>query len=306
MNEEKDLLKEIELHERNIKTLLESLNRSVSGQTEETKVLQEKLDTLIDNGITFPDSIKTTVENQPTFEIPEKQKVEVENWPEQKETLKLDKPDWWQDPKDIEFPAEIKVSNFPKFPLPLKEVSVTKPKWYQPISPSEVEKAVSGPLSAFWKALKDSIQKVRITNKGGDQAVPVTLFSPEGQAYSASGSSGGVAIPLSASVSVFDSTVRKTAILNFSSSGDNEVVAAVTGKRIMVYAIIFNTAGTVSVKWKDGSTDLTGAMVFNAREGMVPAVEPPYTLLQTSAGNALNINLSASVAVNGWLCYWEG
>ena len=62
----------------------------------------------------------------------------------------------------------------------------------------------------------------------------------------------------------------------------------------------------VNAKWKDGaSTDLTGDNNLGIREGYAPSVTPPAFLLETSAGNALILNLSAAVAVDGWVAYWD-
>ncbi len=70
------------------------------------------------------------------------------------------------------------------------------------------------------------------------------------------------------------------------------------------YAIHFNVVGSVNVIWKSGATELTGDMNFQAREGYTNAVTPPAFLIATAAGEALNLNLSANIAVDGWISYW--
>lgn len=98
----------------------------------------------------------------------------------------------------------------------------------------------------------------------------------------------------------------KSAKIQASTSGDNTIVTGVSTKLIKVHAIVLNATGTVNVKFKDGaSTDLTGAMNFQAREGYTINVTPPAFLLATSAGNALVLNLSAAVEVDGFLSYWD-
>lgn len=98
----------------------------------------------------------------------------------------------------------------------------------------------------------------------------------------------------------------KTAKINHNTLGDNEIVAAVSEKKIKVYAIVINVAGTVSVKWRSGNTDLTGAMSFEAREGYTAiATQPPAFLLETNAGEALYLNLTAAVYAHGWIAYWD-
>lgn len=97
----------------------------------------------------------------------------------------------------------------------------------------------------------------------------------------------------------------KTAVINHGASGDNTIVAVVATKRIKVYSIVFNVTGTVSAKWRSDVTDLTGDMDFQAREGFTGMVLPPAFLLATVAGEALVLNLSGAIAVNGWVAYWD-
>jgi len=94
--------------------------------------------------------------------------------------------------------------------------------------------------------------------------------------------------------------------IDVSSSGDNEVVPAIAGKMILVYAFSFQAVGTVNVKFTDGAggSDLTGAFNFQAREGIAPpGIQPPAYLFGTSVSNALILNLSAAIAVKGYVSY---
>jgi hypothetical protein len=98
----------------------------------------------------------------------------------------------------------------------------------------------------------------------------------------------------------------KTETISDATSGDNTIVALVTGKRIKVYAIVLIVEGTVNITFKSGaSTSLTGQMNFQAREGFTLAVAPPAFLLQTAAGEAFVMNLSAAIQVDGWIAYWD-
>jgi len=98
----------------------------------------------------------------------------------------------------------------------------------------------------------------------------------------------------------------KTEDINHGASGDNTIVAAVASKRIKVYAIVLVSSGTVNVKWKDGAaTDLTGDINLQAREGYTILATPPTFILATTAGNALILNLSGAVGVDGWVAYWD-
>ena len=98
----------------------------------------------------------------------------------------------------------------------------------------------------------------------------------------------------------------KTEAISDANAGNNTIVAAVAGVRLKVYAIHFNVSGNVNMIWVDGTVgDLTGDMNFNTREGYTNAVTPPAFLLATTAGEALIMNLSGAVAVDGWIAYWD-
>ena len=95
------------------------------------------------------------------------------------------------------------------------------------------------------------------------------------------------------------------AVISFSSSGDNEVIAAVASEVIRVYAILFKMGGDADIIFKNGSTALTGTMPFVQYESMIldPTDEPWYVM---STNTAFNINLSAAVQVSGTVWYTQG
>lgn len=101
-------------------------------------------------------------------------------------------------------------------------------------------------------------------------------------------------------------TVVKGDIIEASASGDNTVVAAVVGKRIKVLNYTFVAAGAVTVRWKSGaSISRSGAMTFSTAGG---GASPGYDKnghFTTAVGQALVMNLSASVGVGGHLTYIE-
>lgn len=92
-----------------------------------------------------------------------------------------------------------------------------------------------------------------------------------------------------------------------SSSGDNTVVAAVSGKKIRVkaWAASNGAATPQNVKWRSGTTDITGLFYSTAigtisSHGMAPVNEFYF---ETAAGQALVLNLSAATAVGGSVQY---
>lgn len=91
--------------------------------------------------------------------------------------------------------------------------------------------------------------------------------------------------------------------IDVAAATDNEIVAAVSGKKIIVidYCLVAG-GGANTCTWKSGSTALTGGMSFAANGGIaVPA--SPYGVLETVAGEALNLTLSAATSVDGHLSY---
>lgn len=96
----------------------------------------------------------------------------------------------------------------------------------------------------------------------------------------------------------------KFAKITASSSGANEVVAAVTGKKIVVLSYFLSASGTVNAKWQRASTDITG-LHYMVANNQVPVAFSPVGHFETAAGEALNLNLSGAVAVGGHLVYVE-
>lgn len=97
----------------------------------------------------------------------------------------------------------------------------------------------------------------------------------------------------------------KFAAIAASGSGDNTIVALVSGKKIRVLNYVLVANGTVNVKWKSSTTtDKTGLAYLVANTG-VASPHAPTGLFETAAGEALVLNLSAAIAVGGHLSYIE-
>lgn len=98
----------------------------------------------------------------------------------------------------------------------------------------------------------------------------------------------------------------QSASIAASTSGNTQVVAAVAGQRIYVAGFYASVNGAVNVKFQSATTDITGLFYGQtAGNGLVaPHVPPPAYWCRTASGEALNINLSAAVAVGGVLLYW--
>lgn len=97
-----------------------------------------------------------------------------------------------------------------------------------------------------------------------------------------------------------------------SSSGNNTILAAVTGKKITVYAVklVAVTTTALTAIWQDGAggTEIWRDFIqtpANVSGGANLAVTPPGFLFQGSANTLLNLNLSSAVSVHYAISYWE-
>ncbi len=97
----------------------------------------------------------------------------------------------------------------------------------------------------------------------------------------------------------------KRASIQVASSGANAIVAAVASRRIRVLQYLINAAGAVNAKWQSAANDKTGLHYMGAAgDGAAPGY-CPVGMFETNVNEALNLNLSAAVAVGGWVIYVE-
>ena len=103
-----------------------------------------------------------------------------------------------------------------------------------------------------------------------------------------------------------DLKVIKRAVIDDASSGDNEIVAAVAGKRIYVLSLFLVAGGTTTVRFESGAggSALTGQMSFIANTGF-SAAHNESAWFETAIGESLNLELSDAVTVDGALTYVE-
>lgn len=108
---------------------------------------------------------------------------------------------------------------------------------------------------------------------------------------------------------VFDNTTAvdiKYASIAVSSSGNNSVIAAVSGKRFRVLGWYLTANAAVNAKFQSNSVDATGLM-YNAAQGdgLVAPFSQAGWFETLTANQALNLNLSGAVAVGGIVIYAE-
>jgi hypothetical protein len=92
------------------------------------------------------------------------------------------------------------------------------------------------------------------------------------------------------------------AYANPASSGSNTLIAAVSGQRIKVWGMVVIAAAANTIKFMSASTDISGQMALAINGGFtLNQGDKPW--FETVAGEALNINLSASTQVGVTLIY---
>lgn len=98
----------------------------------------------------------------------------------------------------------------------------------------------------------------------------------------------------------------KFAVIDAATSGDNTLVAAVTGKKVRVVAAFLVAAGAVNVRFESGAggTALTGQINLVANTGFVLPYNPAGWF-ETGSSALLNLELSAAISVDGSLVYIE-
>lgn len=102
-----------------------------------------------------------------------------------------------------------------------------------------------------------------------------------------------------------DAKEPQYAVINAAANDDNEIVAAVSGKKIRVLTYTFQAANPVNATWKSGSsTNLSGALPQTANTG-ISTTFCPIGHFETASGQALNLYLSAAVQVSGHITYVE-
>jgi hypothetical protein len=97
----------------------------------------------------------------------------------------------------------------------------------------------------------------------------------------------------------------KFAKITASSSGDNQILAGVSSKKIRVLNYLITASGAVNVKWRSATTSDISGLLYPAANGGAGASFSPVGHFETVAGEDLTLNLSGAVAVGGHLTYLE-
>lgn len=96
----------------------------------------------------------------------------------------------------------------------------------------------------------------------------------------------------------------RSASLDTSSLGSNQVVAAIPGKSISVLTVALITTLANNVKFLSSASQISPTMPLAANGGFVLPYNP-YGWFKTVEGEALNINLSSGTAIGVIVTYIE-
>ena len=98
----------------------------------------------------------------------------------------------------------------------------------------------------------------------------------------------------------------KYAVIDKATSGDNTLIAAVSGKRILVTSLFLVSSGSVTVRFESSAsgTALTGQMSLIGSTGFALPYNP-YGWFCTLKDELLNLELSDNTSVDGSLSYRE-
>lgn len=100
---------------------------------------------------------------------------------------------------------------------------------------------------------------------------------------------------------------RKRAVISENTAANNELVAAVSGKKICVLEALIIAIGLNTITLKSATTAVTGPVTVGATGGfrIGPAPWPGDHAIETAAGEALNMTQSAATRVSGYVVYYE-
>jgi hypothetical protein len=97
----------------------------------------------------------------------------------------------------------------------------------------------------------------------------------------------------------------KRAILDASASGSTQIVSLVAGRKLVVLSYELVANGAVNIQFRSNATQISSTKYANAAGWGVARANNPHGYFETAAGETLNINLSAAIAVGIQINYIE-
>jgi hypothetical protein len=97
----------------------------------------------------------------------------------------------------------------------------------------------------------------------------------------------------------------KFAYLDTSSSGNQQVVAAVTSKKLRVLSWFASSNGATNIFFRSATAGQISGTKYLTQFGGAARAFAPVGHFETTAGEALQVNNSAAVAIGVEVCYVE-
>lgn len=99
----------------------------------------------------------------------------------------------------------------------------------------------------------------------------------------------------------------KRAVINFSSTGDNIVIAALPTATIHVYGIFFTVTAATNITFKHGSIPDSGPLVFTSLgSSMSMEINSTESYFTCDAGEDFIMNQSGTAQISGMAYYTTG
>ncbi len=169
---------------------------------------------------------------------------------------------------------------------------------------TDVESSAPFPVLGWWNTAKDGTgtNLVPLLDSDGHPQVdilsdPVLVRTTDAVA---------VALQTDAMMNGATALTPKYKIIDAALSGNNTLVAAVSGKKLRVLSVFLMAAAAVVVRFEDGAggTALSGQMNVAVNGGFVMPFNP-VGWFETSSNVLLNLELDGAVSVDGCLVYVE-
>lgn len=102
------------------------------------------------------------------------------------------------------------------------------------------------------------------------------------------------------------SPTLNSAVVSFTSTGDNTVISAPASGSICVYGIFFTVNAATNITFKAGSTALSGAVVFSGSGSSMTLQINDEPYFYVPPGSNFIMNQSGTATVSGTVYYTVG
>ncbi len=169
-------------------------------------------------------------------------------------------------------------------------------------SRTPADTAITASITVIDYVLVSAATHMKITRTAGSGTVAFSAVDDPALYLEATSGSSGIE---SNTVDVGGvATTVKFASVAAANSGDNQIVAAVTSKKIRVLSYVLVADAAEVVQWQDASGNKSGTMSLAANGGIVAGWNP-NGWFETTSGERLDLNNVGGADVDGHLSYVE-